>query len=508
MKKFSMLLTVLLLVGLATTVGAQGVSYGLPWNTSYQIANLGDGAANVRVDYYNADGVTTPGMARDFPNVPVGGSITVLQATEATLGTGMWSAVVSADQPIAAVANQQTDSGNGDSQPPFSSYSGASEGATSVLLPVVMYNWYGYYTEVMIQNVGGGQATVNIEYIPTLRADGCTAGSAYEPASTSIAQYGGKMVSQLALTELGAPAAAGCEAYTGRFLGAAKITSNEPIVAVVNQHVQGKLFTYNGFSSSGTTVVLPAYMRNYYGYYASLTIANPGDAEATVKITYSSDATFSNPASTNVVVTHTVAAGASVVRYDGPTGNTAADSDLFGTFPNAAGSRFFGSVVLESDVPIVAIVNQEAIPTAGAQAGTYNGMFTTEGTGKISVPLIQSGFYGYYTSLTIVTVDGGEATVKITYTSDGTYSSVTNQSRDYTHTTVGGFLNRYEGPLATAAQSDILDDAAWSDGTNRRFIGSAVIEVTSGSDIVAFVNSEKSVASLDSMYTFNAFNLD
>ena len=507
MKKFSMLLTVLLLVGLATTVGAQGVSYGLPWNTSYQIANLGDDLANVRVDYYDATGVTTAGMSRDFPNVPVGGSITVLQATEATLGTGMWSAVVSADQPIAAVANQQTDSGDGNSQPPFSSYSGASEGAMSVLLPVVMYNWYGYYTEVMIQNVGDGEATVNIEYIPTLRVDGCTAGAAYAPASIPIPQFAGKMVSQLALTQLGAPEVAGCSAYTGRFLGAAKITSNQPVVAVVNQHVQGKLFTYNGFSSSGTKVVLPAYMRNYYGYYASLTIANPGETDATVKITYSSDATFSNPASETVVVTHTVAAGASVVRYDGPTGNTVADSDLFGTFPNTAGNRFFGSVVLESDVPIVAIVNQEATSTAGAQAGTYNGMFTTEGTGKISVPLIQSGFYGYYTSLTIVTVDGGEATVNITYTSDGSYSSVKNQSETYNYTTVGGFLNRYEGPLASAAQSDLLDDAAWSDGTNRRFIGSAVIEVVSGSDVVAFVNSEKGVAGMDSMYTFNAFNL-
>jgi hypothetical protein len=359
-----------------------------------------------------------------------------------------------------------------------------------------------------VQNVGGGQATnVDVEYIPTVRADGCTAGAADTDDDNVIPQYAGKMFSQLSLTNLGAPSVTGCSAYTGRFLGSAKITSDQPIVAVVNQHVQNKLFTYNGFSTSGTKVVLPAYMRNYYGYYASLTIANPGASPATVKITYTSDATFSSPASETVVVTHTVAAGASVVRYDGPTGNTATDSDLVTDFPNTAGYRFFGSVVLESDVPIVAIVNQEATASAGAQAGTYNGMLTTEGTGKISVPLIQSGFYGYYTSLTIVTVDGGEATVKITYTSDGTYSSVKNNSEDYQYTTSGGFLNRYEGESGSAAQSDIRDDPAWSDGTNRRFIGSAVIEVVSGSDIVAFVNSEKSVANMDTMYTFNAFNI-
>ena len=121
MKKFSWLLSVLLLVGLVVAVGAQGVDYTLPWNTSYQIANLGDVAADIHVDYYNDAGVKDDSMSRDFPNTPVGGSVTVMQATESTLGDGPWSAVVSASQPIAAVVNQQTDAGDGNSQPPFSS---------------------------------------------------------------------------------------------------------------------------------------------------------------------------------------------------------------------------------------------------------------------------------------------------------------------------------------------------------------------------------------------------
>jgi hypothetical protein len=110
-----------------------------------------------------------------------------------------------------------------------------------------------------------------------------------------------------------------------------------------------------------------------------------------------------------------------------------------------------------------------------------------------------------------MSVDGTNPTVEITYTSDGTYSSVKNTSKTYTYTLTNGLLNRYEGTSATAAQSDIRDDATWLSGGNRRFIGSARISVTSGSNIVAFVNSESTTApnasTRDSMYTYNAFNL-
>jgi hypothetical protein len=165
-------------------------------------------------------------------------------------------------------------------------------------------------------------------------------------------------------------------------------------------------------------------------------------------------------------------------------------------------------VIIESNRPVVAIVNQESTAAAGAKAGAYNGMAASQGTQKVAVPLIQSAFYGFYTSLTIQTVDGTNATVRITYTSDNQYSSKLNSSKTYTMTTSGGFLNRYEGATASAAQSDLLDDAFWLSGGNRRFIGSAVIEVVSGPNIVAYVNSESTGATaLDRQYTFNAFNI-
>jgi hypothetical protein len=503
---------IFVLTGITVGIAVAQVSYGQPWFTSYSAANLGNGPANIVATYYDSAGVAK--CTNTFPNVPVGGSVTVLQATESctpALGSGEYSAVLSSDQPIAAVVNQQLGTqGSTSTAPPFSSYSGASQGSNSIVVPEVMYNWFGHYTELYIQNVGAGTASnIDVQYFPTT-VGSCTTGAAGQGDLNQTAnQYATKKVSQLSKTALGAPTVAGCTSFNGRFLGAALITSDQPVVVVANHHVQNKLFTYNGFNSSeaATKIILPAYMKNFYGFYASMTVANPDLVNsATVTLTYRSDASFSNPLNTSATATFVIPAGRSINRYDGP-GASASQTDLAASFGGAS-NRFFGSVIIESNRPVVAIVNQESTAAAGAKAGAYNGMAASQGTQKVAVPLIQSAFYGFYTSLTIQTVDGTNATVRITYTSDNQYSSKLNSSKTYTMTTSGGFLNRYEGATASAAQSDLLDDAFWLSGGNRRFIGSAVIEVVSGPNIVAYVNSESTGATaLDRQYTFNAFNI-
>ena len=68
-----------------------------------------------------------------------------------------------------------------------------------------------------------------------------------------------------------------------------------------------------------------------------------------------------------------------------------------------------------------------------------------------------------------------------------------------------GLVNIYEGHAGGVSIGDINTDSYWWDGTNKRFIGSAII--TSDQPIIAFVNSEKPVLLLDSMYTFGAINV-
>ncbi|MEX1018680.1 MAG: hypothetical protein WDZ49_03430 [Litorilinea sp.] len=510
--KFLVVVSAILALVMSSVAGAQ-ISYEKSTFTSYQVVNLGENDTTVTASYYDNTGTVVRSV--DLPVGGDGGVATVLLALDNELGAGQFSATLSASEPLAAVVNQQLgDGGSNVSTAPFSSYTAVTGGATSVTVPVIMHNWFGYHTQLYIQNVSGSDtANVTITYRPTT-FDGCLAGSTgqSETVPGGLNSLASKSVSQLNNTGLGLSGApSGCEGFNGRFLGSAEVTSDVEIAVVANQYVQDKLFTYNGFTSveAGTDLILPAYLRNWFNYYASLTIANPGAAPANVTVNYNPDpndpfVTPSAPISAN----HTIPAGESITIYDGPTGG----SDISSAYPYGTNSRFFGSVGVTSNVPVVAMINQEATGASGNQAGTYNSMTASSGSQTISVPLIQSDFYGYYTSLTIASVDGTNPQVRITYTSDSEFSSNQGFTKSYVHTLSSGFLNRYEGAGVEAARSDILSDAAWESGGTRRFIGSALIEVVSGSDVVAFVNSESNTApnaaTRDSMYTFNAFNLD
>jgi hypothetical protein len=277
------------------------------------------------------------------------------------LADGKYSAVVSADQPIAAIVNQQLNPAGSSSwspKAPFSTYSGQSEGASQITLPAVMYNWYGYYTEISIMNVGSGAATdVDIVYIPGEMDVGSgpeTSGaSGVTDLNNTIAQYATLTVSQQSESALGAPSGS----FAGRFLGSAVITSDQPIIAVVNQHNSGdyKLMTYNGFTSGSQAIYAPSYMRGYFGYYTTLLVANPSDTStANVEITSTPDTsqTYYNEMASGstigpVTVSYAIGPQKALTRYDGP-GATDGQSDLDDSPREFV--KFFGSVKVTSDI--------------------------------------------------------------------------------------------------------------------------------------------------------------
>jgi len=499
--KGKVVLSLVLLLGLVAVPGVSAQYSEGSWYTSYQIQNLGTNAADVSVTYYDSAGTAYTGPTF---KIDPGSSVVWTQFNDTSLPNGQYSAVIESTEEIAVIANQQllpTGATSFTPIPPFSSYSGFAAGGTQVTLPVIMYNWFGYYTEFYVQNVGSANAAVNIAYYPGVM-NGETSGATGVTDSGTIPQFASLGFSQESKSALGAPSGS---MWAGRFLGSAVVTSTQPIAVVVNQHVpeSHKLFTYNGFLAGATSVGAPVYMRNHYGYYASLTIGNPSTtSDAHVQITYTADSSHSVPPGQTVVANYTIARGTALVRYDGPTA-TDDQSDLD---DSPAFTRFFGAVKITSDIPVVVMVNQESTTAAGAQSGTYNGSPLSEATTKISVPLIQADFYGYYTSLTIQNTTGSEAQITITYTSDGTYSAVPNHTKAYNHTIPpNGQVNIYEGRKGGLEIGDINHDPEWRNGSNWQFIGSAII--TSDQPIIAFVNEEKDVNNLDSMYTYNAFNI-
>lgn len=513
-RKFSVAISLIVLMAIMLTSAASAQYSGFSWSTSYSVVNMGEAPTDIQIHYYDQNGAEVAAAFREYQDVPAGASRTVVQFDETALGAGRYSAVISAGEPVAATVNQQlVESGatNFSSKPPFSSYSGQSAGDTTITLPQVMHNWFDYYTEIFIMNVSGDTtpANVSIAYTPSVIGTTTTGATGVSDTGITINQYASFEKSQQNMTNLAAPASAGT-LFAGRFFGSATITSDKPIVAVVNQHniAAKKLMTYNGFAdeATGTEVFVPQHMKNWFGgYFGSLLIANPNDADANVTITYTPDVNFADvlPNDAELSVDHTIPGNTSLNRYDGP-GASAAQSDL------AAYSIFFGSVTVTSDVPVVVQENIEAVASGAAQGGAYNGMTAAQATTTVVVPLIQADFYGLYTSLTVQNTTDTAGTCTVTYTSDDQYSSKPNQSKGYDHALpAGGSFNVYEGHGAggTTFIGDINQDAFWRTGTGldqRRFIGSATIECTV--EAVAFVNSELDINQADSMYTFNAFN--
>ncbi|MBS1248910.1 MAG: hypothetical protein MAG431_00480 [Chloroflexi bacterium] len=513
---YGMLFVVLFSLAIGGTASAQ--YEGSNWNTAYQVVNMGSAPADIVVKYYDSAGTEITAAEKTFTDVPVNGSVLVVQySDDPNLPDGTYSAIISADQPVAAISNIQLVP-DGASEytpgPPFSTYSGQGAGATTLTLPSVMHNWYGYYTEIIIMNTASSQATdVDITYVPGTMDVGngpeATGASGVTEVDLTIPGYASLVKSQENKTELGAPDGT----FAGKFFGAANITSDQPIIAIVNQHNVGdvKLMTYNGFTEAGATEVLvPTHMRGFYNYYTTLLVSNPSDTvDAQVTITYTPDENYSNVPEDGssvgtVVANHTISPQTTLLRYDGP-GASDGQSDLDDHDETGhAYTRFFGSAKVTSDNPVLVQVNIEAASTSAGQAGSFNGIAVADASTDLVAPVILADFYGYYTSLVVQNATGTEGTCNITYTSDDTYSAVKNHSETYTHTLpASASFMIYEGRANDQEIGDINSDVTWRADGNKEFIGSAVISCDV--DVVAFVNEETNKNNRDSMYTMNTF---
>lgn len=517
-----------LLFGFGSSVYAQYTGYAA--GTAYQIVNISNSPSTITVSYYNERGEKI--LTRTFTDVePNGSRLVLVPRDETNLGSGRFSAVIESTGETAAVVNQEfIVNGNvNQPQPPFASYSAVKGGGKSVFLPGIMYNYFGYYTEIYIQNVGDGDATdVKIEYIPSV-VNGVLVGQKYTESNINIKQYASASRSQQSMAQLGAPESSGI--FTGRFFGSAVITSSKDIAVVVNQHntTQKKMFSYNGVSNGSTRLISPTALRGWYSYYTALTIVNMSQSEkACVRLTYYPDITMASnitrvDGSSNldpVVKEFVIDPKNALLRYEGDDASDS-QSDLKATY-----TRFSGSVIIESfngtvqgvncsEQPLAAIMNVEA--KAGAnyrnQAGAFNVIDINSATNKVIVPVVLANWYGYYTVINLANTTATAATCDITYTSGPGSTVGTGVSKTYTRVLPSnGAIMIYEGnPINPDSRSDINRDPFWKGSSSvTRFLGSAVIECKDSQNnpvnVVAFVNEEVDRNGVDSMYTFNTIN--
>ena len=448
MKKITTLLVLAALLALSISVASAAPS---SYSTGFQVANLSSSAtANITMTFYNASG-GTPIEVTD--TIAAGSSNTYFPLSNpnaVNLPAGFaGSAVISSDQPVAAIVNVIGDAftTGGASAASFDG------GSTTVSLPLVAKNQVNIYsTWFHVQNVGTAATNVTVTYAGTTCTEtqnGIQPGAAakFDQATNSCLPNG--------------------------HVGAATITSSaEPIVATVVETSANDtgLFAYNGFTGGSQTVAMPLAQFNNSGYHSGIQIQNSGNAATTVTVNYA-------PAGTGAACTETgtINPGAS------KTFGLSAFSLNFdaGTTHNCAfGQPFVGSATATADQPLVAIINQTNFTQ---YASAYNGFDPASATTAVNMPLIMDRNSGFFTGFNVQNVGNASTDVACTFSGSAVTVNATLPA--------GGALNDLQ-----------LDKLA--DG----YVGSASCTST-GQPILAVVNQLNLASSTtDFLFTYEGIN--
>jgi hypothetical protein len=475
---------VVAILALVTVVSAQEIGQA---STSIQVQNLSTEAeANVVIVYYNQDGTV---RHSEGLTIPPGGSAnrdTRADYSDAEIPSG-WrgSVVLYSDQPIVAISNQYT----GIWQAPYGSSGSYSEGASTVRLPLIMCNWYGWNTNFHVQNAGTSATTVGVEYVPAL------AGVTYSN-TVDVGPGASQSVNQGAMCGTIGSMVGG----QIRFNGSVVLSSSEPIVAVVNEEnvAQQMKYTYDGFVGAGDTVHAPLVLSRHYDNYTSLQIQNSSlSMTANVTITYQADDVYTLPdglKGSTLVVTGSVAPKTTWVRYERDAtaeclaGNPTALDDL------CQYERFVGTAQIVSDQPVMVVTNVQN--DVSGRAASYDGISASDASKEALAPLVMFANYGWLTSLHVMNIGDDPTQVTIVYTPDSAFSIPATGVVTKTFTIQPGeLLLRYE--QSGHAQSDL-------DGLFTRFVGSA--RITSDTENIALiVDEDKPGTGGDWMMSYNGF---
>ncbi len=252
------------------------------WNTFFAVQNIGDVPTTVRVNY-----AACPAAVDAEKVVQPKSSVIFDQSTTACLPNGITSAVVtSTTTDILAVVDQESTVTN--TALVSTSFAG---GSPSIAIPLVNANnpnVNGWRTAITIMNVGNQQTTVKLTY---KRTDGSTC------TETQTIPAQGNRVFAGATLQVGPAAGVQSTCPVGaRLIGAAYIataadnSTNQPLVATVNQDRAGFASAYGSFNPAVGTpkVVMPLIMDNNGNgnWGTSFNVMNVGDTPVYVRCTF------------------------------------------------------------------------------------------------------------------------------------------------------------------------------------------------------------------------------
>ncbi|MEM4655085.1 MAG: hypothetical protein QXL34_06335 [Thermosphaera sp.] len=424
-KKQFKLILILLAVSVAAflTVAygyAQSSTTSAPgtWVSSINIQNMSSTAsANVVLQFYDSNGGSILSFSVS-PPIPPNGSRSLYVPTDISgLSSGQFSVVASSDVPIRVVVNSSS------SQPSTAgAYEGieAEETALELYFPGLYNNYYGFYSEIVIQNADMADSNVQIQFYN--QKTGAPVGSPY---SALIKPGAAKVFSLSTLT----PA---LPSGNQNGLFAAKVTSNKKIGGIANIWTSakfGEYSSYNGFTSGSDKIFVPALYNSYYGFVSSLTVQNIGSSSTSVKVTYSNgvyEEFTLNPGLSKELYTP--------VNVNLPSGNV--------------NGVFSAKIEASPGSKIVAIVNVED-KTKGSLA-SYNGSAQI-GT-KIGCPVVLKSFYRWFSAETVQNVGNNTTNITVKYAS--------GQTKTYQNVPPNGTINVIELAQAGSVLPDNSSVAA------------------------------------------------
>jgi hypothetical protein len=368
-------LAMLMLLVAVPFAGAQTIT----WNSSFTVVNLGSADATVTATFYDEAGTDftpnplVPGSVDNpFTLGPGASQIIVMAFVNDTLPDGRYSVVLSADQPIVAIANL---AGFQDPNINYNgSYSGSEDvGQVSAYLPSVSNAFYDWYSHLSIQNLTNAAMDVTVEF--------------FAGATTPIAAITDNVPAYTSW-HLNVDDAGITPALPTNWNGSAKVTAAGPVAVVNNDYNQGVSLgaeqTYSGAVAGSNDLYCPGLYDQFVGIWiSSLNVQNIGAADANITVYYS-DGTSE---------TAVVAPNAAFFKVYWE-----------GTYPG------FFSAHVNGDQPLVAVANA----TSGSSSQTYECAST--GATELRTPLAMKWFIGQYnTGIQVQNIGTTAADITITY---------------------------------------------------------------------------------------------
>jgi len=305
-----------------------------------------------------------------------------------------------------------------------------------------------FSTGFQIQNLSTSQANVTISFYPE------GSGTPLAPVSTTVTASSSKTYATLP------------SAVTAGFSGAAVISADQKVAAIVNVVSPDLSLSfggaaYSGFTAGAHTASLPVVFKNYFNFNTFYNIQNVSSSAASVTVTYS-NGTTEGP--------FTIQPG-SARRYD--------QSTLAG-LPN----NFFGSATVTSNQDIVATVI-EVGPTTLLGYNAFTG-----GSTNPVFPLVNTNNFGFQTGIGIQNTGASSTSVTVSYTPSAAGAACTETQTIPAHSSAAFAINAF---VSSIAGENCANGAA--------FVGSAkVTGNTASMPLVAIVNQLNSSSNKGGSY--------